>query len=123
VVTIVSCYVAVGEYLCYLFGFFFESRAVAYVIISDVVNCCCGWRDGYCWVKALCVALFSSVGIYYDVAQFHDAVGGDVETCCLEVEEHDRFVLFHDLRGIFLASRRSGEIRVVSYLSALGIVS
>ena len=69
--------------------FVFEGGAVCHVGVADAVDLCGFFRNVHTGVEALCGGVFGAVGHAFDVAEFHNAVCGYVESGCFYVEEDD----------------------------------
>ena len=77
-----------------LLGHLFKWRAVAHVIIGDMVNLGRLFGNAHTWVDAHAVFLFLPIGIDLDIRDLDDAVLRDVEPRRLNVKEDDGALKF-----------------------------
>ena len=71
-------------------GHLLEGGTVGYIGIGNLVHGGCLGRYGPARVDAHRLRLFASVGVDFQVTDFHDTVGRDVDAGCFEVEKDQR---------------------------------
>ena len=97
VVGVEACEVAACELLAELGSQLLEDGLVLHVVIGDARQLCDDGLDGLLGVDELVAALFPPVGKHLDIGDLDDTVLHQIQTCGLQVEDHEGFsqIQFH----------------------------